>query len=103
MRWARFYSSPVQPVSARGIRIPLGDREVFNKVADLPDTEEYTTDDGNYIDLATHHKEFNIAYILPLYIKKEPRLVGYCEKEETYYDLIRRTTGNDLERKQLGW
>ncbi len=80
-----FFTSPT--VSARGIRIPFGDREVLNKVADLPDTEEYTTDDGNYIDLATFHQEFNIAYLLPLYIEKEPRLVGYCEKEDTYYEL----------------
>ena len=69
-----------QTVSARGVKIPFGDREVLNKVADLPDTEEYKTDNGNYIDLGTIHQEFNIAYILPLYIEQEPRLVGYCEK-----------------------
>ena len=40
-----------QTVSARGVKIPFGDREVLNKVADLPDTEEYKTDNGNYIDL----------------------------------------------------
>lgn len=39
-----------QTVSARGVKIPFGDREVLNKVADLPDTEEYKTDNGNYID-----------------------------------------------------
>ena len=55
-----------QTVSARGVKIPFGDREVLNKVADLPDTEEYKTDNGNYIDLGTIHQEFNIAYILPL-------------------------------------
>ena len=32
-----------QTVSARGVKIPFGDREVLNKVADLPDTEEYKT------------------------------------------------------------
>lgn len=69
-----------QTVSARGVKIPFGDREVLNKVADLPDTEEYKTDNGNYIDLGTIHQEFNIAYILPLYIEQEPRLVGYCRK-----------------------
>lgn len=73
------------PLLSNGIRawckIPFGDREVLNKVADLPDTEEYKTDNGNYIDLGTIHQEFNIAYILPLYIEQEPRLVGYCEKK----------------------
>ena len=48
-----------QTVSARGVKIPFGDREVLNKVADLPDTEEYKTDNGNYIDLGTIHQEFN--------------------------------------------
>lgn len=76
-----------QTVSARGLKIPFGDREVLTTVVDLPDTEDYQADDGNYIDLATLHQEFNIAYILPLYIEKEPRLVGYCEKADTYYEL----------------
>jgi len=39
-------------MSARGVKIPFGDREVLNKVADLPDTEEYKTDNGNYITIA---------------------------------------------------
>lgn len=73
--------------SARGIKIPFGDREVLTKVADLPDTDEYRTEDGNYIDLGTLHKEFNIAYIMPLWVEEEPRLVGYCEKEDSYYEL----------------
>ena len=86
-----------QTVSARGVRIPFGDREVLNKVADLPDTDDYKTDEGNYIDLATLHQEFNIAYILPLYIEKEPRLVGYCEKEDTYYELTDEQLSTILE------
>ncbi|WP_294481820.1 hypothetical protein [uncultured Bacteroides sp.] len=76
-----------QITSARGVRIPFGDHEVLTKVADLPDTEDYQTEEGNYIDLGTLHQEFNIAYILPLYIEKEPRLVGYCVKEDVYYEL----------------
>lgn len=94
-----------QTVSARA-RIPLGDREVLNKVADLPDTGAHKTEAGNYIDLATYHQEFNIAYILPLYIEKEPRLVSYCEKEGTYYELTDEQlatilAGNQLDGKKL--
>lgn len=90
-----------QTVSARGLKIPFGDREVLTKVADLPDTEEYQTDDGNYIDLATFHQEFNIAYLLPLYIEKEPRLVGYCEKEDTYYELTEEQLATILKENNL--
>ena len=77
-----------QTVSARG-------------VADLPDTEEYKTDNGNYIDLGTIHQEFNIAYILPLYIEQEPRLVGYCEKEDTYYELTEEQLSAILKENNL--
>lgn len=90
-----------QTVSARGVKIPFGDREVLNKVADLPDTEEYKTDNGNYIDLGTIHQEFNIAYILPLYIEQEPRLVGYCEKEDTYYELTEEQLSAILKENNL--
>ncbi|MDR6337412.1 hypothetical protein HNQ91_000434 [Filimonas zeae] len=72
--------------SAR-LKIPFGEREVLNKVHDLPDTEEFKLRNGNHLDLATFHKEFNIAYILPLYVTEEPKLVGFDAKTETYYDI----------------
>ena len=67
-------------------KIPVGEREVLNKVYDLPDTDEFK-EEGNFIDLATFHKEFNIAYFLPLYITEEPKLVGFDAKSETFYDI----------------
>ena len=68
-------------------KIPIGERQVLNKVYDLPNTEEFKLDNGNYLDLATVHQEFNIAYILPLYITQEPKLVAYDEKTERYFDI----------------
>lgn len=68
-------------------KIPIGVREVLNKVYDLPNTDEFKLENGNYLDLATLHKEFNIAYILPLYITEEPKLVGYNEKTEEFFDI----------------
>ncbi len=70
-----------------GIRIPMGEREVLKKVYDLPDTDEFKSDDGNFLDLATLHKEYNIAYFLPLYVIDEPKLVCYDEKRDAYYDI----------------
>ena len=68
-------------------KIPIGEREVLVKVNDLPNTEDFKLENGNYLDLATLHKEFNIAYILPLYITEEPKLVGYDEKTEEFYNI----------------
>ncbi|SDF52017.1 hypothetical protein [Chitinophaga filiformis] len=70
-----------------GIKIPMGEREVLNKVYDLPDTDEFKSEHGNFIDVATLHKEYNIAYILPLYVIEEPRLVLFDEKADSFYDL----------------
>ena len=78
-------SASVSTVSARG-RIPVGEREYATVVAELPDTEDYMTEEGNYIDLATIHTAFTVAYI-PIYITEEPRLIGYCAKEDVCYEL----------------
>ena len=77
---------PLTSVFAKA-RIPLGEREVLKKVYDLPNTDEFKLKNGNFIDLATLHKEFNIAYLLPLYITEEPKLVGFDEQTESYYDI----------------
>jgi len=68
-------------------KIPFGERDALAKVYDLPNTEEFKLENGNYLDLATLHKEFNIAYLLPLYVTEEPRLVGYDEKTQDFYDI----------------
>ena len=73
--------------SARA-KIPFGKKEVITIVSELPDNEMYETSEGSkeYLELATLHEEFNIAWILPLWITKEPKLVLYNEKSDTYYD-----------------
>lgn len=95
-------------------KIPFGDREVLTLVADLPDTEEFLIEKGSkltnrpdqYFDLATIHEEFNIAWVLPLWINKEPRLVGYNKAKDLYYDipdaeLNQILAENKLDRKKL--
>lgn len=73
-------------ISAKA-KIPVGEREVLNKVHDLPNTEEFKLENGNFLDLATLHKEFNIAYILPLWITEDSIIVGYDEKTGEFYDI----------------
>jgi len=68
-------------------RIPFGKREVLNKVHDLPNTDAFKLESGNFMDLASFHKEFNIAYFLPLYVTEEPKLVGFDAETETYYEI----------------
>lgn len=69
------------------LKIPFGEREVLKKVYDLPDTDSFAVKEGQYFDLATLHKEYNIAWFLPLYITEEPKLVGYDGRSDTYYDI----------------
>jgi hypothetical protein len=73
-------------VSARA-RIPFGSREVLNKVHDLPNTDEFKLEGGNFMDLGVFYKEFNIAYFLPLYVIEEPKLVGFDELTDTFYEI----------------
>lgn len=95
-------------------KIPFGNREVLTLAADLPDTDEYLIEKGStmmnrqaqYLDLATIHEEFNIAWILPLWINKEPRLVGYNKAKDLYYDIPETKLNqilaeNKLDRKKL--
>lgn len=83
------------------IRIPLGEREVLKKVHDLPDTDEFKLQNGNHVDLATLHKEFNIAYILPLYVITEPKLVGFDAKTNTCYDIPDKEMNEILASQKL--
>ena len=82
-------------------KIPLGEREVLKKVYDLPDTDEFKLKDGHFFDLATFHKEFNIAYFLPLYITEEPKLVGFDEQSEAYYDIPQNEIDSILASQKL--
>ena len=66
-------------------KIPVGTREVIKVVYEIPKKDSIEVD-GKLLDLARFHKEFNIAYILPLWVEEEPKLVLYDAKSETYYE-----------------
>ncbi|WAC42598.1 hypothetical protein [Pedobacter sp. SL55] len=87
-------------VSAK-LKIPFGERQVLNKVYDLPNTADFKLDNGNYVDLATLHTEFNIAYILPLYITQEPILVAYDKQSETYFNIPENELKNILAAQKI--
>ena len=66
-------------------KIPVGTRDVIEVVHIIP-AKDSVEIDGKRLHLARFHKEFNIAYILPLWIEEEPRLVFYDPESESYYD-----------------
>ncbi len=86
------------------IKVPVGDIEVLEKVADLPDTEKYLLEEAEedtrvvkvggdkgtpakYLDLGILYTEYVIAYV-PLWTTKEPVLVLLNETEkDKYYEL----------------
>ncbi|MCD2424504.1 hypothetical protein LQ567_17120 [Niabella pedocola] len=103
---AAFFILNTHPAQAR-LKIPFGNREVLQTAADLPDTDAYLLPDNkHYLDLGVLHEEYNIAYILPLWVTKEPRLVGYDKKSDTFYELTGEQlreilSENKLEEKKL--
>ncbi|MBZ4044555.1 hypothetical protein [Flavobacterium hibisci] len=75
-------------VSAK-VRIPFGKIDKIEIVADLPNNEKYTAAEGSkeYLDLATLHQEYNIAWVIPAWVTQEPKLVLAKKDSDVYYEL----------------
>jgi hypothetical protein len=71
------------------VRIPFGKVDKIEIVANLPDNEKYTVSEGSkeYLDLATLHQEYNIAWVIPAWITQEPKLVLAKKDSDVYYEL----------------
>lgn len=94
-------------VSAK-LKIPFGKIDKIEIAADLPDTEKYAESKGSkeYLDLARMHQEYNIAWILPLWITQEPKLVLAKKESDEYFDLTDEQldqilTENKLDKESL--
>lgn len=90
-------------VASAKAKIPIGTVEKINVVADLPNTEEYAVSEGSdkYLDLATLHEEFNVAYVLPLWVTTEPKLVLTRAGTDTYYELTDEELNTVLSQNKL--
>lgn len=75
-------------VSAK-VKIPFGKIDKIEIVADLPNDERYIATPGTkeYLDLATLHQEYNIAWIIPAWITAEPKLVLSKKDSDEYYEV----------------
>ena len=68
-------------------RISIGTSEQLKTVAQLPNTEEYLLDNGDYLNLGILYERFEIAG-LPFWVTEEPKIVGVNTfKRDMYYDL----------------
>lgn len=76
------------------LKIPFGSRDVIDVVYTTP-KQDSIYKDGDKLDIARYYREFNIAYIFPLYIEEEPQLVFYDAKNQLIYDV------NTPEQKQF--
>lgn len=68
------------------LKIPFGSRDVIDVVYTTPKQDSIYKDDDK-LDIARYYREFNIAYIFPLYIEEEPQLVFYDAKNQLIYDV----------------
>jgi hypothetical protein len=81
-------------------RIPFGKAEKLDLVKDLPNTENYLLENGNYLDLAQFYETFQIAWV-PLWTTKEPVLVGYDKTLDEYYDIPEEELNGILTENEL--
>ncbi|WP_348800283.1 hypothetical protein [Flavobacterium adhaerens] len=84
-------------------RIPFGKIDKIEIVADLPNEDKYLTVQGSkdYLDLATLHQEYNIAWIFPIWITQEPKLVLAKKDTDFYYELTDQQLSEIIKENKL--
>ncbi|WP_163401253.1 hypothetical protein [Flavobacterium fluviatile] len=89
-------------VSAK-VRIPFGKIDKIEIVAELPDNEKYTATEGgkDYLDLATLHQEYNIAWVIPAWVTQEPKLVLAKKDSDVYYELTEQQLAEIIKDNKL--
>ena len=95
-------------------RIPIGTREIVDVVYQTPEKDSIYQD-GEKLDIARYYKLFHIAYVLPLYIVDEPKLVFYnkgsdmiyepttTEQEQFLDEYLKEKGLNKEELTKIGW
>ena len=87
-------------------KIPVGERDVINVVYKTP-AQDSIEIDGKHLDIGCYHREYNIGYILPLYVIKEPVLVYYeprtPEEKAILQSYIKKKKLNEADLLNLGF
>lgn len=85
------------------LKIPFGKIDKIEVVAELPDNEKYIGNKGpnDFLELATLHQEYNIAWIIPAWITQEPKLVLAKQDSDEYYELTDAELSEILKENKL--
>jgi len=85
------------------VRIPFGKIDKIEVVAELPNNEKYVGNKGpnDYLELATLHQEYNIAWIIPAWITEEPKLVLGKKDSDEYYELTEQQLSEIIKENNL--
>jgi hypothetical protein len=85
------------------LKIPFGKVDKIQIVAELPDNEKYIGNKGpnDFLELATLHQEYNIAWIIPAWITEEPKLVLAKKDSDEYYELTEAELNEILQENRL--
>lgn len=89
-------------VSAKA-KIPFGKVDKIEIIADLPNTEKYAVskDSKEYLDLARMHQEYNIAWVIPVWIMKDPQLVLAKKESDEYFELTNEQLDQVINENKL--
>ena len=90
-------------VASAKVRIPFGKIDKIEIVADLPNDERFIASPGSkeYLDLATLHQEYNIAWIIPAWITEEPKLVLAKKDSDEYYEATEEELAQIIKQNKL--
>lgn len=89
-------------VSAKA-KIPFGKIDKIEIVADLPNTEKYaiSKDSKEYLDLARMHQEYNIGWVIPVWITQDPKLVLAKKESDEYFELTNEQLDQIINENKL--
>ena len=87
------------------LKIPFGSRDVIDVVYTTPKQDSIYKDDDK-LDIARYYREFNIAYIFPLFYDAKNQLiydVNTPEQEQFLNEYLKEKGIDKEEKLSLGW
>lgn len=69
---------PINEVSAA--QVTFGSHDKLVKICDLPDTEDYTSNDGKHFDFGYKYTLFEVVF-LPIFQQGEGEIIGYIDED----------------------
>ncbi|WP_146212762.1 hypothetical protein [Dysgonomonas alginatilytica] len=70
----------VSTYEANAAQVTFGPHDKLVKICDLPDTDDYKSNDGKYFDFGYKYTCFEVVF-LPIFQQGEGQIVGYIDEE----------------------